>query len=66
MFYEYSVLIPGELYESFIMNQVRIIKRRIPAKSNRYLMISYGGIGYGRGITEEDFLFWQGRISNVS
>ena len=66
MFYEYSVLIPGELYESFMIHEVRIIKRRILAKANNYLMISYGGIGYGKGITEQDFLFWKRRILNVS
>lgn len=65
MFYEYSVLIPGELHESFMIHEVRIVKRRIRAKSNNYLIVSYGGIGYGIGITEEDFLFWKRRINFV-
>lgn len=62
MFYEYSVLIPGELDESFMVHELRIVRRRISAKANRYLMISYGGVGYGKGITEEDFLFWKARL----
>ena len=62
MFYEYSVLFPGELDEPFMIHELRIIKRRIPFKSNIHLMVSYGGVGWGKGITEDDFLFWGRRI----